>query len=86
MRLAHGILIADASIQFGIQIFKERRQHCGVETDALNRWERCLITRARYEFRGVRFRQQDISIPLQVTGDIARCYKIPESKKFPRKY
>lgn len=51
MRLAHGILIADASIQFGIQIFKERRQHCGVETDALNRWERCLITRARYEFR-----------------------------------
>ena len=40
------------SIQFDIQIFKERRQHCGVETDALNRWERCLITRARYEFRG----------------------------------
>ena len=35
---------------------------------------------------GVRFRQQDISIPLQVIGDIARCYKIPESKKFPRKY
>ncbi len=34
-RLAHGILNADASIQFGIQFFKERRQHCGVETDAL---------------------------------------------------
>lgn len=34
-RHAHGILNADASIQFGIQFFKERRQHCGVETDAL---------------------------------------------------
>ena len=34
-RHAHGILNTDASIQFGIQFFKERRQHCGVETDAL---------------------------------------------------
>ena len=34
-RHAHGILNADASIQFCIQFFKERRQHCGVETDAL---------------------------------------------------
>ena len=34
-RLSHGILKVDASIQFDIQIFKERRQHCGVEADAL---------------------------------------------------